>query len=88
MPEPTVSSTTSTDDTQDEAALLSEAIQTAHEEGTVLPVTMDGVVVGKATVVAGGRLSVTLSDSFTNFGKMFTEDYQSYSLAFEDSPNA
>ena len=86
MQEPTVSPTTSTDDSLDEAEMLAAAIKITHEEGAILPVTMDGVVVGKATVVAGGRLSVTLNDGVTNFGKSFMQD-GGYSMAFEDSPN-
>lgn len=86
MQEPTASPTTATDDSQDEAEMLAAAIRKVHENGDILPVTMDGVVVGTATVVAGGRLSVTLNDSVTNFGKSFVQD-GGYSMAFEDTPN-
>lgn len=58
-------------------------------EGDEVPVTMDGVVIGKATVVAGGRLSVTLNDNHRNFGMdIIPHNWGGYSMAFEDSPNA
>lgn len=56
-------------------------------EGDEVPVTMDGVVIGKATVAAGGRLSVTLNDENNNFSKIIPHNWGGYSMAFEDSPN-
>lgn len=64
---------------------LETAVTESYSEGDVVPVLMDGVVIGTATVVAGGRLSVTLNDNDVS-QRVIPHNWGGYSMSFEDSP--
>lgn len=61
-----------------------EVIAKSYSEGDVIPVKFEDVVVGVATVLSNGELSVTLNDSITDFGKKFPMD--GFFMSFKDEP--
>lgn len=80
MQENTESNTTSFEGTPDQ---LDEALQKAYSEGSVIPVLMEGVMVGTATVLAGGKVSVTLNDESS---ARLNVQHGDFSMSFDNSP--